>query len=142
MMTQRPILDDEVAAAFAAFASPQRQTLLDLRRIILDTAATNPLIGPIDESLKWGEPAYRPVRNRVGTTLRLGVSPKSPQACAIFVHCKTSLMATFRDLYPDDFAFEGERALVLPAGSPIPVEAVSHCVSLTLTYHARIRATA
>ena len=139
-MTQYPVSDQTVAEAFAAFALTQRQTLLTLRTIILDTAATNPLIGPIDESLKWGEPAYRPVRNRIGTTVRLGVSPKSPQACAIFVHCKTSLVATFRDLYPEDFAFEGERALIVPAGAPIPVEAVGHCVSLALTYHARTKA--
>ncbi len=142
MMTHYPISDQAVAATFAAFAPPQRQTLLSLRDIILDTAATNPMIGPLDESLKWGEPAYRPARNRVGTTVRLGVSPKSPQACAIFVHCKTTLLATFRDLYRDDFGFEGERALILPAGQPIPVEAVSHCVSLALTYHAKTKITA
>ena len=72
MMTHYPISDQAVAATFAAFAPPQRQTLLSLRDIILDTAATNPMIGPLDESLKWGEPAYRPARNRVGTTVRLG----------------------------------------------------------------------
>lgn len=128
-----------VAAAFDAFSPAQRNTLLALRDIILAAAAENPVIGQLEESLKWGEPAYRPIRNRVGTTVRLGVSPKSPSACAIFVNCKTSLLATYRDLYPTSFSFEGERALLLPAGGTIPEDAVRHCVSLALTYHVKVK---
>lgn len=127
----------EVKAAYDAFAPAQRTTLLALRDLTLATAAMHPAIGPLDESLKWGEPAYRPARG--GTTVRLGVSPKSPAACAIFVNCKTSLLATYRDLYPQTFDFEGDRALILPAAAPIPADAVSHCVSLALTYHARAK---
>lgn len=69
-----------------------------------------------------------------------GVSPKSPAACAIFVNCKTRLLATYRDLYPDVFGFEGDRALIVPAGGTLPKEALSHCVSLALTYHLKARA--
>ena len=126
-----------VAAAFDAFAPVQRKTLLALRDIILETAASNPRIGDLDESLKWAEPAYRPVRPRTGSKVRLGLSPATPSGCAIFVNCKTSLLASYRDLYPDLFGFEGERALVLPAGAPIPARAVGHCISLALTYHRR-----
>lgn len=140
-MTQYP-LTDPVAAAFAKFAPKQRTTLLSLRDIILETAAANPAIGALDESLKWGEPAYRPVGNRIGTTLRLGVSPKSPGAGAIFVNCKTTLLAAFRDIYPDAFGFEGERALILAAERDIATEAVRHCVTLALTYHLKARAPA
>jgi hypothetical protein len=129
----------EVAAAFDAFAPAQRSTLLALRDVVLDTAAAHPGVGEIEESLKWGEPAYRPIRARTGTTVRLGVSPKSPDACAIFVNCKATLLATYRDLYPDSFAFEGDRALIVPAGGLLPVEAVGHCVTLALTYHLKGR---
>jgi hypothetical protein len=130
----------EVAAAFDAFAPTQRQTLLALRDIVLETAADHPWIGELDEGPKWGEPAYRPRRTRTGTTVRLGVSAKSPAACAIFVNCKTSLLATYRDLYPGVFGFEGDRALILPAGETLPAAAVSHCISLALTYHMQARA--
>jgi hypothetical protein len=130
----------QVAAAFDAFAPVQRATLLALRDLVLETAAAHPGVGEIEESLKWGEPAYRPIRPRTGTTVRLGVSPKSPGACAIFVNCKTSLLATYRDLYPDAFTFEGDRALIVPAGEPLPADAIGHCVSLALTYHQKARA--
>ncbi len=135
LIERPPIGDRAVAAAFDAFAPDQRATLLDLRDIILRTAAANPAIGALDESLKWGEPAYRPVRPRTGGTVRLGVWRGAPKACALFVHCKTSLMASYRDLYPDLFGFEGDRALIMPAGVSPPAQAVSHCVSLALTYH-------
>jgi hypothetical protein len=117
----------EVATAFDAFAPGQRKTLLALRDIILETAAAHPAIGELDESLKWGEPAYRPKRALTGTTVRLGVAP-------------TSLLATYRDLYPGVFGFEGDRALIVPAGDTLPAEAVSHRVSLALTYHMKVRA--
>ena len=139
-MTARPFDDPAVAAAFDALPAPQRERLLVVRDLVFETAAANPAIGALAESLKWGEPAYRPVRARTGTTVRLGISPGAPGACAVLVNCKTSLMATYRDLYPDQFGFEGERALVLDLGRPLPMEALSHCLSLALTYHAmRVR---
>jgi hypothetical protein len=133
-----PLPDDPaLAAAFEAFPAAPRARLLAVRDLVLETAAANPVIGPLVESLKWGEPAYRPAKVRVGTTVRLGISPRAPQACAVFVHCKTTLMASYRELYPDSFGFEGERALILDLNRPLPTEALRHCLSLALTYHAR-----
>ena len=129
--------DPAVAVAFDAFPAAQRERLLQIRALVLETATGNPAIGPLVESLKWGEPAYRPARARTGTTVRLGISPGAPQACAVFVHCKTSLMASYRDLYPQSFGFEGERALILDLDRPLPIEALRHCLSLALTYHAK-----
>ena len=139
-MPTTPFATPAVTAAFEAFPPAQRATLLALRDIVLETAASHPAIGDLEESLKWGEPAYRPIRARTGTTVRLGVSPKSPGACAIFVNCKTSLLATYRDLYPEVFGFEGDRALLVLADGALPVEALSHCISLALTYHLKARA--
>ncbi len=127
--------DPAVAAAFNAFPAAQRDRLLQVRALVLETAARNPAIGSLVESLKWGEPAYRPAKARTGTTVRLGISPAA-QACAVFVHCKTTLMASYRDLYPESFGFEGERALILDLDRPLPAEALRHCLSLALTYHA------
>jgi hypothetical protein len=127
-----------VAEIFKTFTPAQRKTLLEIRDLVLGIA-DHPAVGEIEESLKWGEPAYRPRRARSGTTVRLGVSPKSPDACAIFVNCKTSLLATYRDLYPYDFGFEGDRALIVPTSAPLPVEALTHCLTLALTYHSMQR---
>ena len=136
-MAGRGFDDPAVAAAFDALPAPQRARLLAVRELVFETAAAHPAIGVVVESLKWGEPAYRPARARVGTTVRLGISPGAPGACAVFVHCKTRLMASYRDLYPEVFDFEGERALILDLGAPLPAEALKRCLALALTYHAR-----
>lgn len=124
-MTHRGFDDPAVAAAFDALPAPQRARLLVVRELAFETAAATPAIGSLVESLKWGEPAYRPARARTGTTVRLGVTPGARQACAVLVNCKTTLLATFRDLYPDSFGFEGARALILRMDRPLPAQALS-----------------
>ena len=58
-----------------------------------------------------------------------------PGACAMFFHCQTRLIETFRELYPDTFVFEGNRAMSVSPSKPLPEEEIRHCVSLALTYH-------
>jgi hypothetical protein len=55
----------------------------------------------------------------------------------MFFHCQTSLVATFRELYPDSFAFQGNRALVFALADEVPEDALKHCIALALTYHTR-----
>ena len=48
----------DVAAAFAAFPEHVRARLLEARDLIFATAASMEGVGPLKETLKWGEPAY------------------------------------------------------------------------------------
>lgn len=40
-------------------------------RVLILNAAAEAEVGPIEESLKWREPSWRPKRAKQGTTLRL-----------------------------------------------------------------------
>ena len=53
----------------------------------------------------------------------------------MFVNCKTTLMDSYRLLYPDTFQFEGQRAVIFSTGSPPPEAALRHLIALALTYH-------
>ena len=128
-------MDPKVAAAFDAIAPAQRAALLALRGLILETAAETPEVGPLVETLKWGEPAYLPARARVGTTVRISALKGSADGYAMHVNCKTSLLESYRHLYPDTFGFEGQRAVLLSTQRPVPEAALKHCVALALTYH-------
>lgn len=128
-------MDPKVAAAFAAIAPAQRAALLALRGLILETAAETPEVGSLVETLKWGEPAYLPARARVGTTVRISALKGSADGYAMYVNCKTSLLESYRHLYPDTFGFEGQRAVVLSTKRPVPEAALKHCIALALTYH-------
>lgn len=127
----------EVRAVFDAMPAVPRKTLLAVRDIVLATAADTEGVGPIVETLKWGDPSYLPRRPRVGTTLRLGIT--GDRRPAIFVHCQTRLIDAFRARYADRFDFEGNRALVIRDGPPADAE-LTHCVAMALTYHRRKRA--
>ncbi len=130
-----PFHAPDVEAQYRSFPEPLRGPLLKLRQRIFDVAAATPAIGAIVETLKWNEPAYHPVRPRIGTTIRLGPLRNEPEAYALFVHCQTSLAGTFRQLYPGFLRVDGERALIFRLGEPVPAEALDHCIALALTYH-------
>ena len=65
-----------VEQAFLAVPAAPRERLLMLRALIFDTAARTPGVGAIDETLKWGEPAYVTAQSGSGSTVRLGLSAR------------------------------------------------------------------
>ena len=127
--------DPAVKAVFDAYAPAVRAPLLRLRELILTTARETDGVGALTETLKWGEPAYLPARAGVGTTVRINTLKGARDKYAAFFNCQTTLVATFRERYGDQFVFEGNRAIVFPTGAKIPEAAFKHCVALALTYH-------
>ncbi|MDA0366788.1 MAG: DUF1801 domain-containing protein [Proteobacteria bacterium] len=125
-----------VRAAFDAYPPKARRTMMQLRELIYAAAETEE-VGGVVETLKWGQPAYLPGNARTGTTIRLGDVREAPEACALFVHCQTNLIDTYRSLFGDDLTFQGNRAILFKPGATLPKRAVRHCVTLALTYHAR-----
>lgn len=123
-----------VAAAFAAFPAPARARLLNLRALIYDTAAKTPDAGALEESLKWGEPAYRA---KGGSTIRLGWKARTPGEVAMYFICTTGLVDAFRDLYAGTLPFAGNRAVLFDMKSRLKEKALRHCIAMALTYHRR-----
>jgi hypothetical protein len=134
----RAFKDKKVRAAFDAFPPKTRRTMMQLRDLIFAAAGAD-AVGGVTETLKWGQPAYLPVKARAGTTIRLGSVREAPEACALLVHCQTNLVDTYRGLFGDDLTFQGNRAILFEPGAALPKRAVRHCIDLALTYHARKR---
>ncbi len=111
--------------------------LLALRALVLETAAENSAIGPLEETLKWGEPAYLTSATKSGTTIRINRHKKSDNHYAMYVHCQTDLVERYKQLYGDILKFEGTRAVVFDVDQDVPTEAVKHCLAMALTYHLR-----
>jgi hypothetical protein len=127
----------DVAAAFSAFPAGVRARLLKVRELIFETAAAIEAVGPISETLKWGEPAYLTQATGSGTTVRLGRSRSSERKCAVLFNCRTTLVNDFRSQFPDVFAYEKNRAILLDAGKPLAGAPLSTCLGMALTYHRR-----
>lgn len=127
----------EVAAVFDAYPPTVRERLQGLRRLIFDTASGTEGVGSVQETLKWGQPSYLTVRPKSGTTIRIDQVASVPGRYALYVHCQTSLVETFRTLYPDALIFEGDRAILFDGETDPPPDILRHCIALALTYHLR-----
>jgi hypothetical protein len=127
--------DPAVDAVFSAYPKILRVKLLALRRLILETAAATEGVGEIEETLKWGQPSYLTTATKSGSTVRIGEVKAGTNQYAMYVHCQTDLVATFRELYPKEMTYGGNRSIIFDADDDIPEPALRHCVALALTYH-------
>ena len=133
----RSFADPEVAAVFEGYAPAIRGRLLRLRELIFAAAGDLPGIGGLVETLKWGQPAYLTGKPKTGSTIRIDAFGGRDESYAMFFHCQSRLVESFRALYPQTFTFEGKRALVFGLRDKIPADELRHCISLALTYHAK-----
>jgi hypothetical protein len=133
--------DPAVDAVFDAYPKPLKAKLLALRRLIFDTAKTTKGVGALQETLKWGQPSYLTPETKSGSTIRIDQVKSAPGQYAMYFHCQTDLVETFRELYPKEFSYGGNRSILLNAKGQVPEAALRHCVALALTYHLTKRKT-
>lgn len=126
---------DEVEKVFANYPVPHREQLLTVRKLIFDVANSIEDVGELDETLKWGEPSYLTPKSKTGTTIRIDWKPRYPDYYAMYFNCRTNLVERFRKEYPDDFEFDGNRAIRFAVDEPIPIRPLSCCIAAALTYH-------
>ncbi|MDJ1007561.1 MAG: DUF1801 domain-containing protein [Paracoccaceae bacterium] len=126
-MTGPEFSDATVARAFADLPAQVRPALLAVRALVFEVAAETEGVGAIEETLKWGQPAYLTRKTGAGSTLRLG-------AAAVFVHCQTTILSDVARAFPEAFAYEDNRAARFdPAAPPkVPLRAL---IRTALTYH-------
>jgi hypothetical protein len=129
-----PPSDSKVAAVFSSYPEPLRKKLLALRGLILDTARATEGVGPLDETIKWGQVSYLTSETESGSTIRIDRVKSAGNQYAVYFHCQTSLVKTFRELYPE-LSYGGNRSILLDTSKALPKQALRHCVALALTYH-------
>ncbi len=122
----------KVNEKFSNYPKAIKDKLLNLRRIILDTANNIDSIQELEETLKWGEPSYLAKK---GSTIRIDWKKSKPDQYAIYFKCTSKLVSTFREVYKDDFNYENNRAIIFKLDDNIPEKKLSHCITLALTYH-------
>ena len=130
----RKITNPEVAEIFQAYPKHMRVKLAFLRQLVFDVASETEGVEEVEETLKWGEPSYVA---KGGSTIRIDWKASAPDQYAMYFHCKTTLVETFKELYRDKFKFEGNRAIIFSVKDDIPVEELKHCIAVSLTYHSR-----
>jgi len=131
----RSFTNPAVASVFEQYPAALRRRLMFLRRLIFTVAAQTDGVGEIEETLKWGEPAYVTAKSGSGSTIRIDASKSSERQYAMYFHCQTTLVETFRTLFPTEFKYQGNRSIVFDATDAVPVQELSYCIAMALTYH-------
>ena len=129
--------DPRVGAAFKAYPPDVRARLMALRETIFEVAAATHGVGRLTETLKWGQPGYLTEETGSGTTVRIDQLKGDSGGYAIYFHCRSGLVGQFRELYPETFAYEGERAILFDPRTNVPARELRHCIALALTHHLR-----
>ena len=117
-------MPSDVAAVIGQY--PTR--LLQVRDLIFDLA--NKLdVGPLTETLKWGEPAYLTETTKAGSTVRLALKDGQP---AVFFVCNSGLVEGFRADFPE-LSYLGRRGILLDERADDGL--LELCISRALTFH-------
>lgn len=126
------ITNPKVSEVLDRYPKKIQSKLGQLRKLILDTASEIDGLNVLEETLKWGEPSYL---TKHGSTIRIDWKEKNPAQYAMYFKCTSRLVPTFREIYKDQFQFEGNRAIVFNFQDHIPKKELKHCIALALTYH-------
>ena len=125
----------DIQTKWRSYPKEVRPKLERLKVLIYETAAQLNDVGEIEETLKWGELAYLTPETLSGSTIRIDWKDKAPHQYAMYFNCKTNLIETFQTLFPNDFTFEGHRAILFNINEEIPEKPLKFCIAMALRYH-------
>ena len=108
----------KVDAVFANYPDFVRDKMQALRELVLETAEETEGVYQLEES-----------------TLRMDWKEKTPDQYAMYFHCSSRLVDTFRLVFNHKFQYEGKRAIVFKLNQKIPKAELKECIKATLTYH-------
>jgi len=128
-------INSEVAAVFNSYPQKIKSKLMFLRQIIFDTAASIEGIGEIEETLKWGEPSYLTPKSKSGSTIRIAWKESPKEHYSIFFKCTANLIPAFKEKFPQQFKFGGNRSIDFNLNDDVPIKELKQCIALALTYH-------
>ena len=124
-------MNPEVKRVIDSYPKEIQDKILQLRQLIFSVAKEVDLT--LRETLKWNEPSYL---SKDGSTVRIAWRKSFPNQYGIFFNCKTNLIETFKEIYPQEFTFEGNRILIFALDEELPEKELKHCIQLSLNYHA------
>ena len=131
----KEINNPAVGAVFKSYPKKIRAKLMFLRQLILETASVTEGVGELEETLKWGEPSYLTPKTKSGSTIRIDWKKTQEEQYAMYFKCTANLVVAFRERYPTEFKYGGNRSIIFKIDDEVPVKELKSCISLALTYH-------
>ena len=128
-------MNNVVRNKYQGYPDDVRPKMDRLRSLILEVAQNLDGVGTIEETLKWGEPAFLTSASKSGSTIRIDWKPRNPNQYGMYFNCNTTLLDSFRSLHPSCFNYEGDRAIIFDLDETIAENELRQCIALALRYH-------
>jgi len=125
-------ITDAVASAIEDYPPAALKTFMSVRELVAKVAEQTAGLDQTEETLKWGEPSYLA---EGGSTVRMKWTEKNPEEFYLYFNCQSTLVETFRELYRDEFDYDGNRAMSFAIDAPLPEAPLEHCLSMAMQYH-------
>ena len=132
---QPKIKSPEVFTVFQDYPHDIKAKLLFLRKLIFEVAEKTKTVGELEETLRWGQPSYLTSQTKSGTTIRIDKVKSDKHNYAMYFNCQTTLVDSFREMFRDEFEYEGNRAILFKMKDKVSKEKLKLCISMALTYH-------
>lgn len=124
---------EDVERTFESADREARKGLLTLRALIFESAKALPQAGRVEETLRWGQPAYLTPDTKAGTTLRLG--PHKQARFALFVLCQSRVIPDYIAAFPAWDRIDGTRAVLFDCAEEVEPLRHGWLIRHALTYH-------
>ncbi len=124
--------DPVVESVFDNYLMPERKALLQMRNLVFETAKQTDGVGPLTEALRWGQPSYITEQTGAGSLVRMDCFDGGK--IALFFYCQTTLVETYRNMFPDIFSYSKNQAIVINPTEPLAADELQTCLALALTY--------
>lgn len=128
-------MNPELEKKYQSYPGHIRPKIAFLRELILDVASHSEGVGELEQTLKWGEPAFLTPESKSGTTIRIDWKNKKPDQYSMYFNCRTTLIDSYKSLFPRTFHYEGNRAIVFSLNEVVAVDELRLCISMALRYH-------
>lgn len=125
-------ITEQVAHVIEDYPPKAKKVFNAVRDLVIKAAKESGGIENTTETLKWGEPSYLADG---GSTVRMKWTAKQPDHFYLYFNCNSILVETFKELYQDEFTFDGNRAISFPIESKVPDAALQHCITMSMQYH-------
>jgi hypothetical protein len=128
-----------VAEILRAYPKPVQEKVLALRALVYKIAEGTEGVGPLEETVRWGQASYLTIASKSGSMIRIDRYRKDDTRCALYFLCQTTLVDSFKEMFGNALAYEGNRALILNVAGELNVPMISQCIEMALTYKLRKR---
>lgn len=120
-------MNDHIDEIYKTYSMKEKEKLNELSHFIKEEAKN--LNIELSTSLKWGQLTFS---SKTGTPIR--IDRFSEDQVALFVHCQTTLVEEWREMFSDVLCFSKNRAILFETALDLPKEELKICIQMALTY--------